>query len=411
MTRAICCIFALGAALLVLGVGGASADPPFWATLTPDCSANTLLVNVPDGHGGPVARIVSSNSTVDLSLALHSDFSWRGSDTFWVPLYASGGLTYGMSCSGSGFEMDLADQQRPPVSFTGATTAGAETIAWRTDPHSSNLTVFPGESELPFSAPINDDYEAQVSVTQGAVTLAGAEDGHKQTFDSSGTYDLGHDRFAPSGEAVYVETQPGPQAHWTIGITAAPLAVTGAAVSNRYIRPSGLERIHYTLSSDATVSVDVHGPNGTVRRLETDLKQALGAQTIHWDGLDDNRKPVPQGTYKVEIAATNVFGSFALRAVYVDVDTQPPRVRFGFGERVTPHQRLRFRISDTLSGWKTARPYLDGRASGFRIAHAGRNAFVLERPSGWSLGRHRLVVATVDRVGNRRTYAKTFDVR
>jgi hypothetical protein len=405
-----CCLWwslVAAVALGVLGVGGAAADPPFWATLTPDCSSTTLAIPGGDQHPGTVMRIVSSDSTVDLSLPLHSSFSWSGSDTFWVPLNAFGAFSYDMSCSGQGFEADLADMQRPPVSFTGATTAGAEVIAWRTDPHSSTLTVFPGESELPFIAPINDDYKAEVTLTQGAITLSGSVGGQKQTFRSSGTFDLGEQ--TPSG-VVDVETLPGSQAHWTISITAAPLTIRGASASRRYIRPSAIDRIHYTLSSDATVSVDVRSPNGSVRSLVTNLRQGLGANGIHWNGLDANRKPVPQGTYRIEIAATNVFGSSATRSVSVLVDTQPPRVSFGFGKRVRPYQTLKFRISDSLSGLKTARVYLDGRVSGFHTTRSGANSFAVGPRTQWPLGRHRLTVVATDHVGNSRSYSKGFHI-
>jgi len=381
-------------------VGGAAADPPFWATLTPDCASSSLLVDLPDEHFAPVARIVSFNSTVDLS-AFGSSFSWSGSDTFWVPIYTGGGLNYAMSCSGPGFEMDLADERRPPVSFSGATTAGAEVFKFA-DPH-YNLVVIPGESELPFIAPINDDYTAQVSLSQGAITLDAGQ-GHKQTFTSSGTLDLGRSR-----GIVYVETQPGPQAHWTVSITAAPLTIRGASASRRYIRPSGIDHIDYKLSSDATVDVRVRGPGGVVRTLLTNLKQALGANGVHWDGLDGSRRPVPQGMYKVEIAATNVFRSSAVRSLTVGIDTQPPRVAFGFGKRVNRFQRLKFRVSDTLSGWKTARVYLDGRAAGFYSTRSA-NAITVSPHTGWPVGRHRLTVVATDHVGNRRSYSKRFHV-
>lgn len=392
------------AAVGVLGVGGAAADPPFWATLTPACSSDALTVSVPDGHSA-LARIVSSNSTVDLSNPLWGAISWRGSDTFWVPLSVGGEFSFDMACSGPGFEMDLADIQRPPVSFTGATTAGAELITFVDSRY--NPIVEPGESELAFSAPINDDYTARLSLTQGAITLDAA--GHKETFATSGTFDLGRAPRAPEGEGLFVETEPGAQAHWTVTITAAPLTITRAAASRRYIRPSGIDRIHYTLGSDATVDVDVHGPKGIVP-LVTNLKQALGANAFHWDGLQANGKPARQGTYRIEIRAANVFGDSATRSVSIGVDTQPPRVSFGFGARARPHQRLNFRISDRLSGWKTARVYLDGRASGFHSVRSGANAFTVSSRNQWPVGRHRLTVVATDHVGNRRTYNKRFQV-
>jgi hypothetical protein len=400
--------FVAAVAAGVMGVGGASADPPFWATLTPDCSSTVLAQNVPDGDQ-PVARIVSSNSTVDLSgPPLWGSISWVGSDTFWVPLDMVGEVSFGMSCSGSGFEMDLADLQRPPVSFTGATTAGAEVIERWTDPHSSTPAVMPGESQLPFLAPINDDYKAEVAVSQGAITLDNA--GHKQTFASAGKFDFGQPYRTPGRIDLAVETQPGPQAHWTITIIPAPLRLTRATASRRYIRPSGIDHIDYTLSSDATVNIDVHGPKGTVRPLVMNLKQALGENRIHWDGLDANHEPVPQGTYRVEIRAVNIFGSAAGRSVTVGVDTQPPRVAFGFGNRVKPRQSLEFRISDALSGWKTARVYLDGRAAGFHSTRTGAHGFTVSPRIAWPLARHRLTVVATDRVGNRRSYSKGFRV-
>jgi hypothetical protein len=382
---------AVAAALasLVLGVGGASADPSYWGTVSSDCSSSSIPA--PSGwasHPDSVARIVSLDSSVQGYFGDFGWASWSGSDTFWMPIGSTSSAFSLYSCSGSGFEVELADLPNAPTSFTGATTAGAEDVS----PNSSGA-----ESDLAFKAPIGDDYTAQVSLTQGAITLDDGQ-GHTQTFASSGTFDIGH--LDAGQNDLYVKTQDGPQAHWTISITPAPLALSNVSASAALIRPSVIDPIGYTLSTDAQVSVAVRSQSGAViRQLETNNATTAGKHTIDWDGLDANGNP------------SNVFGSSAAGTALVAVDTKPPLVSFSFGHRVRRSQGLRFQISDAVSGWKNMLARLDGRTRGFNLTRAGSGAFIASHRNGWSPGKHRLSIVATDSVGNHATYVKPFIVR
>lgn len=85
--------------------------------------------------------------------------------------------------------------------------------------------------------------------------------------------------------------------------------------------------VMYSLSEDATVTVEVLGENrSVVRMLVEEELQATGQHTVVWDGLDRLGQVLPDGKYFVRVAAQATIRSSA-STVQVDLDTKPPIIR------------------------------------------------------------------------------------
>ncbi len=83
----------------------------------------------------------------------------------------------------------------------------------------------------------------------------------------------------------------------------------------------------YSLSSDATVKVDVlDETRSVVRVLMEETPQVTGQHTMIWDGLDQLEQVLPDGTYFVRVAAQGTVRSSVSDAP-VNIDTQPPIIR------------------------------------------------------------------------------------
>jgi hypothetical protein len=71
----------------------------------------------------------------------------------------------------------------------------------------------------------------------------------------------------------------------------------------------------YTLSAEAEVAVSIRSLAGRIiREVAVGAMQEAGTRTLPWDGRDGGGRPLPHGTYLVEVAATATDGQIA-RAV------------------------------------------------------------------------------------------------
>ncbi len=83
----------------------------------------------------------------------------------------------------------------------------------------------------------------------------------------------------------------------------------------------------YSLSSEATVTVDVLDEHHTVvRTLLGAEQQAAGQHTVVWDGLDRLGRTLPDGSYFVRVTAQATVQKSSATA-QVDIDTEPPIIR------------------------------------------------------------------------------------
>jgi hypothetical protein len=71
----------------------------------------------------------------------------------------------------------------------------------------------------------------------------------------------------------------------------------------------GAGDIHFTLTAPLTIDCTVRGLGGSlVRRVVSGQALAAGAQDVPWDGRDENGRPVPDGTYRLEVTGVDDTG-------------------------------------------------------------------------------------------------------
>lgn len=83
----------------------------------------------------------------------------------------------------------------------------------------------------------------------------------------------------------------------------------------------GRYQISFTLTSDASVRVQIRSAGQVVRTLEAQASRSGGAHQLVWDGRDDSGRALPPGQYLVEITAVSDEGQVA-RAVVPLISTR-----------------------------------------------------------------------------------------
>jgi hypothetical protein len=96
--------------------------------------------------------------------------------------------------------------------------------------------------------------------------------------------------------------------------------------------PTATATIRFRLRHADRVGVDiVSGRNRVVRRLVVDRRAPRGLFTVAWDGRDDAREVVPDGTYRPRVRLSRQRRTIVLPNP-IQVDTKPPQIEF----RVAP---------------------------------------------------------------------------
>jgi FAD:protein FMN transferase len=75
-------------------------------------------------------------------------------------------------------------------------------------------------------------------------------------------------------------------------------------------------------STLSTLSDRLHGNAGPLRPV-TRATRSAGKYELVWDGLDDNRKPVPLGTYRITVETNQEHGTYAKQTATIDVGDSP----------------------------------------------------------------------------------------
>lgn len=104
-----------------------------------------------------------------------------------------------------------------------------------------------------------------------------------------------------------------------------------ASTSRLLLSPNGdgafdIFDINYDLKNNASISVTVFSETGLVRTLMEAQEQNTGTHFLTWDGRGDNGSVVPDGAYRVEIAASAAFYS-EKQSLAAQVDTLAPAVQ------------------------------------------------------------------------------------
>ncbi len=150
-------------------------------------------------------------------------------------------------------------------------------------------------------------------------------------------------------------------------------------VGNSFISPNGdgvqdSTSIHFTLSEDATWSVQVCSADGTPVRQMTGTGSSAN---VTWTGQDDQGQTVADGAYTVVASATNADGQARAATATVHVDTTPPSL---LNVTVAPSP-----FSPNGDGFadRTTLSFLPGESGTASVAVVDSAGTVLRLLSGW----------------------------
>jgi hypothetical protein len=168
----------------------------------------TFTVPISADHPDPVAEL-TADGPATLRDASHDGVDTGGAGTVWEPwgesLSPGESVTVEVDCNGSTdvtFTFSLFDAPSTPFTVSGAAT---------------NCPTCSPRNDIRFSVPGTAHYVANLTLTQGSVSLSGGPSDH--VFSSSGTYDLGYLGNGPRN--VYLTPLPGPTAKWSLSVHAA----------------------------------------------------------------------------------------------------------------------------------------------------------------------------------------------
>ncbi len=178
------------------------------------------------------------------------------------------------------------------------------------------------------------------------------------------------------------------------------------------ISPNGdqtqdLTNLSYSLSEDASVSINVLNQNGlVVRHLGAVKNQPSGQYVAVWDGKDDAGVIVADGAYTAQIAAKGS-SKVATQAVGIVVDTKPPPLQLTNLDELTRVATPGLSIEGITEPGATV--YQAGNAQAIAVDSQGY--FQLERQL--SEGDNILEILASDRAGNttRRSHKITLVTR
>ncbi len=294
--------------------------------------------------------------------------------------------------------VELFEAPSAPASFTGATFLDPEYGAYG--------DVRPAGSELDFVVPGLAQYVAKVTLSSGAISLTGG-DGQAQTLSSSGQVSLGS--LDAGVNSVTVGPEAGPLAQWTVAIDPVPVVLSAVKFSAQYARAGVSETLGYSLDGDATISATIANASGVVvRSLATGLAVPNGgASSLTWDGRSASGNPVPNGTYTAKLVSTDPVGNVSDGTATIVIDSTPPVVSL-VSKKLKPRQAVLVRLKDALSGVASGTATFDnGHTS---VLERGQLEIEYGPSSGWTPGKHTVVVIATDRAGNRVKRTLTFSV-
>jgi len=119
----------------------------------------------------------------------------------------------------------------------------------------------------------------------------------------------------------------------TVTVSYASQSGTAPNVTNTYASPNPFDpnyettAIHYTLNTNADVTVSILKGNSTVETLQSAVSKSAGTYSVTWDGRDSNNNPFAEGTYTYRVSASNSYGS--------DVETGTITINYNGGDICT----------------------------------------------------------------------------
>ena len=307
-----------------------------------------------------------------------SNFDVRNGDKVGTHVYA---------CSpGSSFTFEFYDAPSTPVVFAGV------------DSNPGTGYPPPGTSTLAFTALESGHYVADVSVTQGAVTISFGNT--TKTIASAGHLDFGTLRtnyYYP----LTVEAKDGPPAKWQIKIGIGPVSLTGPTFDTPVGSPGNPLTADYSISRNATVN------GSTLRSLATDLLVKAGDHSLTWDGLDASGSPVPAGTYTLALDVKDSDANHATGSATVQIDATGPAINLP-PAIITPDQSVTVAIVATGSKIATVQVTVDGKPL---RSYGPATTLSFKPASGWKPGKHTVTIVARDKLGNLTRLTRTIVVK
>jgi FlgD Ig-like domain len=396
-----------GTLMVLLALAGSThaAPPSLFTSVSGTCVTSTgdsdfTTATITGNHASPLVRLSTQAGPGDLGpdFPVIGSVSFGGPDTIWIydnPLNNGDTRNGTIGCASAiadvPYVVDFFDTPTTPTSFSGAVTPAA--------PLSDETNT------VKFIAPAAAHYVADLSLTQGAVTL---DDGtRQQTFASSGRFDLGV--LAGDIYALSLTPQDGPQAKWSLSIHALPVVISNLAFDRQYERPTQITTASYTLDGDVSLTATIlNSASQAVRSLASNAPILQGSHTLTWDGLNGSGSPVADGSYTLAISYTDAAGNSGAARASVEVDGTPPTATMVSPSRLPRMNGLVLEIADNLSGVKSASLSVDG--TNVRTLAAGASQFTYVPAGGWRSGSHSFRVAAIDNAGNVASSGGSFTV-
>lgn len=388
-------VLAAAVGLTAAGSVPAAANPPVVASYTFACDqaehGADLLGPIPaTGLDRALVRLTVTNGS-----ASREQYGYRqvpaGAQAWWLGELSANRIPSGPYCwpAGTAGRLDVFAVPSAPAEFSGVSAQGEDTyveaLAARRGP-----------------------YAAEVTVTQGAVRLAGgptiASTGSKTFLDVDGG------RFGVTFAAL-----DGPPAEWQVQLRPLPLQVTNVTFSPAAAPAGAPMTLGYTLNADASVTASIVSDAGTVvRTLAAGLSARMGQRSLTWDGRARDGSALADGRYVATVDATDAYGMHSSGLAPVMLDSTGPSAIRTSPPTITPQQALTIEVEDTLAGVQSYEVEVD-KAQVAREGDDGSSApdtRTAYRPrGGWGTGPHAVVVTARDTVGNEHVTELSFSVQ
>ena len=376
------------ASLLVSGSAFAADSVPF-ASVSGTCDSSDSSSSSYETAPQPAARTaVIARLEVQAGSGGSTFGSFSGPDTIWA---SAGSVSAGDRLRGyvycspdSPYTVTYYDRPTTPTAFSGSTTPGGT------------------DSSLPFRVPGGAQYVADLSLSQGAVTL------DQRAFASSGRLEMGTLRAGDN--SLEVAAKDGPQARWSVSIRALPVVLSALKFDHRAVRAGTIVKGSYTTSGDTTVTGNVVAADGrVVRSLASGLPLGLGEHSLTWDGLDGGGRPVPDGTYALRLDSLDPSGERGAGQATITIDSAPPKFAVSARNRLRRSRAIVVQVTDKTSGVRSASLRIGKRT--VKRLRRGQKRLIYRPSRGWRPGTHSLRAVATDVAGNSARLTRRLRVR
>jgi FlgD Ig-like domain len=327
----------------------------------------------------------------------------------------SGGLSWPASGSYWLSGVDLPWGATPPTGTVNCASA-PQSFNYTIDygPIPETPTWFEGDSptggptsSFAFTTPELDPYQALVRVYEGSITLRFGN--RSQTFsEGSSTFDLGV--LDAGRQTIAVDGAGSSGGSYSIYLEAPKAYITD--LSPVYARPGASVRVPLTLAAAAVVRQRTTDLNDNVVQYAVDGALGYGHQAVTWNATDDQGKALPEGRYKLRLAASSDSDvSSAEASTTAVVDGTPPHVGVvppvgGIASKALVINA--FDLGTPLSGLGQVTVSVDGGPPTAVAGSGSHRNFI--PPGGWKPGTHTVEAVALDQAGNIAKASTTFSI-